>query len=98
MLNKKHGVWVAYCRFEHTLGIVRSGRHNNFEAGYMRIPGLQHLRVLGPALCSSTAGHSHNKRYFRLTAEHVTKFGSLIDDLIRSKQAEIDGHQYEDRM
>src|SRR6266566_7395970 len=97
MLYEKHRVGVTYCRFEHALGIVGSGGHDNFEARDMRVPGLQHLRVLCSSLRASTGWHSHNKRYLGLSAKHVMEFGRAVDNLIARKQAKIDGHEFKNR-
>ncbi len=43
MLDEEYWIGVAYCGFEHTLGIVGRGGHDYFEARDMRIPGLQGL-------------------------------------------------------
>src|SRR5260370_19361934 len=92
MLDEQHGIRVVHCRLQHTLSVVRGGSHDYFEAGDMRIPGLQRLRVLRASLCSTPARHTYNEGYFWLSTEHVTKLGGLINDLITGKQAELDGH------
>src|SRR5947209_8534358 len=97
MLNKEHRIGIAYSRFEHAFGIVRGGWHDNFETWNMRVPGLQHLRVLRTSLRASTSRHPHNHGNLWLPTEHIMEFCCAVHQQIAGKQAKVDSHKLEKR-
>src|ERR1051326_5756873 len=97
MFDKEHGIRVSHCRFKHALDIVGGSRHDYFEARDMSIPRLKHLRVLCASLCASSSRSTYDQGHLRLSPKHVAQFGGTVDNQIDSEQAEIDGHQLEDR-
>src|SRR6185437_4636433 len=97
VFQQDHGIIVADRGGEQALGVGWGGRSEHFEAGYVRVPDLQVLRVGGGQLLSATTWSADHQRHADLTAERRVHLRRMVDDLIDSQQAEVDGHDLHDR-
>ena len=94
MLKENDRVIVTDGLNQQPLGVIRRGRNNTLQPGDMSEDGVKRLRMLcGGAEARAYHGANHQRRN-RLTAEHVTKFGGLVIDLIETDAHEIDKHQF----
>ena len=65
--------------------------------GNVRVPALQTVRMLGRDLAARTGRHPDHERHAELIARHVTHGCRRVQNLVQRQQAEIDGHQLDDR-
>src|SRR4030042_97740 len=60
-------------------------------------PGLKRLGVLRSRMEPCTGGCSYDKRAFKLSPEHITHFGDLVDNAIHAEGHEIHEHDLRHR-
>ena len=59
------------------------------DAGDVRVPALQAVRVLGGELAPAARRHADDQRHGELPARHVRDGGGVVHDLIEREQAEV---------
>ena len=67
------------------------------DAGDVRVPDLQAVRVLGGQLAPAARRHAHDQRHAHLPARHVAQRRRVVHDLVEREQAEVDRHHLDDR-
>ena len=53
--------------------------------------------MLGGELAAGAGGHADHERHVELAARHVQQRGGVVHDLVEREQAEVDGHDLDDR-
>jgi hypothetical protein len=96
-LYENHRVVVTNRRFQQPLCIMRSGGRDHFQSRHVTKPGFQTLRMLSGKLVCCAAGSANYHGNRNLSSGHISNFGGIIDDLIQGQDAEIKGHQLDDR-
>ena len=90
VLHVDHGVAAGEARLEQAEVVLRRGRHRHHQAGQVREPGLQRLRMLRCRGRPDADGHARHQRHAPLAAEHVAVLRCLVDDLVHGAQREVD--------
>ena len=97
MLEDHDGVGIGERRREHPSRIVDGRRRNHRDAGNVRVPVLETVRMLGGELPPGARCHPDHQRYVELAARHVPVERRRVDDLVEREQAEVDRHHLDDR-
>src|SRR5207244_3565302 len=92
VLQENDRVVISYGGTQQALGIGRSGRGHDFEAGDMREPDLQILRVRSGELLPTAAWSANHKRDGTLSPEHGVDFSGVVHDLVHCQDDEVDSH------
>src|SRR5690606_17586919 len=95
-LDEDHRVIIANGALQQALGISRSGRHHDLEAGYMSVPALERLRVLCAKLQRGATGPTEDHGAPDLTVAHVPHLRRSVDDLVNGHQRKVPGHHFDD--
>ncbi len=96
-LEEEHGIVVADRRLQQPARVGGRGRGDDLQAGHVREPGVEALRVLGRELRAAAARRADDQRAARLAAEHVADLGRVVDDLVEGVEREVHGHDLHDR-
>src|SRR5581483_11872907 len=97
VLEEDHGVVVADGRGEQPLRVGGRRRHDDLQAGDVREPRLERLRVLRGVATAGAALRAHDHRYARLPAEHEAVLRGLMHELVHREAREVDVHELDDR-
>ena len=97
MFDDDHGVRVRQRGRQHPAGIVDRRRGNDLQPRDVGVPAFQAVRVLRCELPPGTGGHPDHDWHRELSARHVSKSGRGVDNLVECQQAEVDGHDLDDR-
>src|SRR5437660_10903 len=79
VLHVDDGVIAAYRRLEQRMIVGGRSRGDDDEAGDMRIPGLERLRMLRRRGAPHPRRLAHDERDAALAAEHIARLGRLVD-------------------
>jgi hypothetical protein len=90
LLEEDHRIVVLDAGDQQSLGVVRVRRHDHFEAGDVREPGMQALRMLRALAPAAADQHADGQRYLGLPAEHVVPLGGLVADLLERSHREFE--------
>ena len=97
VLEDEHRIGLLECGEQQALGVGdRRGRHD-LDAGDVRVPHLERVRVLRRELAPAAGCHPHDERHAELAAGHVPQRRGVVEDLVEGEQAEVDGHHLDDR-
>src|SRR6185437_17161837 len=83
------GIIAPYRRLEERVVVRRAEGGDDDEAGNMRIPRLERLRMLRRRRAPHPRGLAHDERHAALAAEHVARLGRLVDQLVDGAEGEI---------
>ena len=78
------------------MSVAVAGRQH-LDAGDVAVPALEAVRVLCRELAAPARRHAHDERHAELAVGHVPHRGGVVDDLVEREQAEVDGHDLDDR-
>ncbi len=96
VLEDEHGIGVFERRPQHSARIFDGGRRKHLDAGDVRIPSLQAVRVLGGKLAPRPSRHADHERHAELVTRHVPDRGGTVQNLVEREEAEIDRHDLDD--
>jgi len=97
VLENQNRIGVLQRGPQHTAGILKRRRRQHFDAGDMRVPAFEAVRMLGGKLAPGAGRHPDHQRHAELVSRHVTHCGRGIEYLVERQQAEIHRHQFDDR-
>ena len=97
MLEDQHRVRVGQRRREHVAGVLDDGRREHAQPRDMGIPAFEAVRMLRRDLPPAAGRHADHQRHRELAARHVRDRRGVVDDLIERQQAEIHGHDLDNR-
>ena len=94
-LKDDAGIGAVQSRLHNALGLIRSSREEDLQAGDVRDDGDPVLRMLRAVLC--TDGHTQDHRHLENTGRHSLPLGHLVEDLVTCTAKEVAVHQLDDR-
>ncbi len=97
MLEEDHRVVVPDGRGEQALGVVGGRRGDHDQAGDVREPRLEALRMLRGEAHARARHRQHRDRQLRRAAEHEAHLRHLVGDLVHALADEVHEHQVDDR-
>ena len=97
MLEQQHRVGVLERGPEHAARVLDGRRRDHLDPGDVRVPALQAVRVLRRELPAGAGGHPDHQRHVQLAAGHVREGRGVVEDLVEREQAEVHGHDLDDR-
>ena len=97
VLDEDHRVVRADGAFEQALGVAGRGGQHDGEAGYLRVPGFQPVRVRGRQAAGHPRAAAEDDGNGELAAAHVAHVGGVVHDLVDRHQAEAERHEFDDR-
>src|SRR5687768_7819910 len=103
VLEKDDGVLIAQRRPQHPGDVARRARHDDLQAGHVRVERLDRLRVIEPAVDTRAPRHADDQGNAELAVRAVADARGLVDDLLEGRRAEVrelhlgDGTQPADR-
>ena len=93
-LEDDAGIGAVQSRLHDALGLVRSGREEDLQAGDVGDDGDPVLRMLRAVLCAD--GHTQDHRHLEDTGGHGLPLGHLVEDLVACTAEEVAVHQLDD--
>ena len=75
---------------------IVAGREH-LDARDVGVPAFQAVRMLGGELAAGAGRHADDQRHGKLAARHVRDGRRIVEDLVEGEQAEIAGHDLDDR-
>ena len=97
VLEDQHRVRILQRGPQHAARVLERRRRQHLDAGNVRVPAFEAVRVLRRKLAPGAGRHADHQRHAELVARHVADRGGGIENLIEREQAEIDRHQLDDR-
>ena len=97
MLEDQDGVGLGEGREQEPARVGRRRGREHREAGDVRVPALEAVRVLRRELPAGAGRHADHERHAELAARHVPERRRVVDDLVERQQAEVDRHHLDDR-
>ena len=97
MLDEDDRVVVADRRLQQALAVGRGGGAGDEQSRHLQVERLEAVGVGGAELVAAAARHPDHHWHLRLAVEHVWDRGGVVDDLVQREEAEVDGHQLDDR-
>ena len=97
ILEYEHRVGVFQCGPKHSARVFDRCGGQHLDAGNVRVPAFQAVRMLGGDLTPAAGRKTDHQRYSELITRHMPNGCGAVEDLIKREQAEVDGHQFHDR-
>ena len=97
VLDEDDRVGVGDRAREQAGGVGGGARHRHLQAGHVRQPGLEALRVLRAAALPRAALRPHDERHRQLAARHEVRLRRLVDELVERERDEVDEHDLDHR-
>src|SRR5688500_2935648 len=89
VLEEDDRVRIAQRRAQHPRDVARRARHDDLQAGHVRVERLDRLRVVEPAVDTCTPGHADDQGNAELAVRAVADARGLVDDLLEGRRAEV---------
>jgi hypothetical protein len=97
VLDEHDGVRIGESAREEAGRVDRAARHHDLEAGHVREPALEALRMLGRAALSGAALRAQHERHGQLAGRHEVRLRRAVHDLVERERDEVDEHDLEHR-
>jgi hypothetical protein len=97
VFEDQHRIRVREGGGEHAARIFDGGRGDDADPGNVRHPALETVGVLGRQLEPGAGGHADHEGDVELAVGHVEQGRRVVQDLVEGEQAEVHGHDLDDR-
>ena len=97
VFEDQHRIGILQRGPQHAARILERRRRQHLDAGDMRIPAFEAVRMLGRKLAAGPGRHADHERHAELISRHVAHRGRGVENLVEREQAEIHRHQLDDR-
>ncbi|MEJ2500926.1 MAG: hypothetical protein P8Y65_07370 [Campylobacterales bacterium] len=96
IFEDQYRIGVGERQQEHIVRVLHRSRGENLEAGNVRVPALQTVRMLSGKLFSGPRRRADDEGDADRSAGHVPQRRGVVHDLVECEEAEIDGHDLDD--